>query len=523
MFFSLSTLFAYLLSEEEHIESLSSSSPTRKESLLLFLESLERKYDVVGENVSWCLWLFALVGFFFSFMKFREIFRQKLYRERVGRPSWIQKPVTASTACPDYLAACPPTQARVSTAPTDVCTDEDMVRLYRSVKDFNTRQQQPHEDYNTYAAALISLAGDAFSELGETSRKYFLYRRFVDGIIDDQIRNRVLEGQILLGNTPSIDQALRVANSLHRMRHNSSTSSHPDVSVTNNNNNTTSSPFSSFSPPFEVEQPPVYLMPVNHQSSASNSPPFVSSSSVYSSVSTSSHSQSRSHCPSVSASHQPHHQSSASSTTSPPLSSLHYEVNNRVNSVSQLRQHRGGRLLNEEELVGRMKINGLVFPFLLDTGAVVSVIPEKMYESIVRNSKGVLRLQTRLQPYPHSLQSASSPLPIVGCFRAKLQIGQTVLHQQEIVVARMSQNKCLLGRDLISLCPEYQVHFEKIKQAILHTTVGIDLSTCSSCLSGINEVNESQIANGLCRMNAPPNDTSISVEIDQTLIEKIRL
>ena len=284
MFFSLSTLFAYLLSEEEHIESLSSSSPTRKESLLLFLESLERKYDVVGENVSWCLWLFALVGFFFSFMKFREIFRQKLYRERVGRPSWIQKPVTASTACPDYLAACPPTQARVSTAPTDVCTDEDMVRLYRSVKDFNTRQQQPHEDYNTYAAALISLAGDAFSELGETSRKYFLYRRFVDGIIDDQIRNRVLEGQILLGNTPSIDQALRVANSLHRMRHNSSTSSHPDVSVTNNNNNTTSSPFSSFSPPFEVEQPPVYLMPVNHQSSASNSPPFVSSSSVYSSV-----------------------------------------------------------------------------------------------------------------------------------------------------------------------------------------------------------------------------------------------
>ena len=170
-----------------------------------------------------------------------------------------------------------------------------------------------------------------------------------------------------------------------------------------------------------------------------------------------------------------------------------------------------------------MKINGLVFPFLLDTGAVVTVIPEKMYESIVRNSKGVLRVQTRLQPYPHSLQSASSPLPIVGCFRAKLQIGQTVLHQQEIVVARMSQNKCLLGRDLISLCPEYQVHFDKIKQAILDTTVGIDLSTCSSCLSGINEVNESEIANGLCRMSAPPNDTSLSVEIDQTLIEKIRL
>ena len=64
MFLFLSPLFAYLFSEEEYLESLS-SPPTRKGSLLLFIECLERLWDVVGENVSWCLWLFALVVPFF--------------------------------------------------------------------------------------------------------------------------------------------------------------------------------------------------------------------------------------------------------------------------------------------------------------------------------------------------------------------------------------------------------------------------------------------------------------------------
>ena len=166
------------------------------------------------------------------------------------------------------------------------------------------------------------------------------------------------------------------------------------------------------------------------------------------------------------------------------------------------------RLRKEEESVGRMRINGLVFPYMLDTGAVVTLIPESMYESIVRNSKGVLKTQTCLQTYPYSLQSASGPLPIVGCFRAKLQIGQTVLHQQEIVVARMSQNKCLLGRDLISRCPEYQIHFDKIKQAILDSTVGVDTSTWLSNLSDITEVSESEVVDTICSVNVPPCETS---------------
>ena len=155
MFLFLSPLFAYLFSEEEYLESLS-SPPTRKGSLLLFIECLERLWDVVGENVSWCLWLFALVGLFSSFAKFREFFRQKKLCERVGRPNWNQKPVTASTASDTNSTPCPQTRASVPTAHSDVCNEQDAGRIYSSVMDFHTRLQQPHEDYDTYAAALLS-------------------------------------------------------------------------------------------------------------------------------------------------------------------------------------------------------------------------------------------------------------------------------------------------------------------------------------------------------------------------------
>ena len=126
-----------------------------------------------------------------------------------------------------------------------------------------------------------------------------------------------------------------------------------------------------------------------------------------------------------------------------------------------------------DALVGKMRVNNFVVPFLFDTGAVKTILDYSVFLELLRHCRRRKRVSSglSLRAFTGEMKSASGVMRVEGQIQVNLHIGGVYLQNQVILVADLPNGiSCLLGRDLIALCPEYQFHFDKLKGAIKATS-----------------------------------------------------
>lgn len=81
----------------------------------------------------------------------------------------------------------------------------------------------------------------------------------------------------------------------------------------------------------------------------------------------------------------------------------------------------------------------------------------------------------------------STSMAILGSIKAKIQISSNLI-DADMLVAKDLTRDCLLGRDLISKCPELAIHMESLKNTV--TTLSVELGS-ESKISEIQDSNTS--------------------------------